>query len=99
MYFEHVGKDSWEVKIKDLDGGEFLRIRDLSDEQRLILERGLREANVAFAHLTFWTDPKTQTSEGTATRRAIKAQARIVEEFARLSVQLSQERLKMVTVV
>ena len=46
-YFEHSGNDSWEVKIRDLPGGKFLRIGDLSDEERRILENGLREANLS----------------------------------------------------
>jgi hypothetical protein len=98
-YFEHSGKDSWEVKIRDLPRGKFLRIGDLSDQERSILESGLCEANLSFAHLTFWTNRKTQTSGGRATKIAKQTQAAIIERFANLSIRLCQERLKMVTVI
>src|SRR6266446_9750365 len=54
-YFEHAGKQSWEVKITDLAGGQFLRAEHLPAHDRTALEKGLQESNVAFAHLTFWT--------------------------------------------
>jgi hypothetical protein len=70
----------------------------LSRQDATIFEKGLRETNVAFAHLTFWTDATKQLSEGRATADAIGAQAAIIEQFARLVVRLCQNRLKELTV-
>jgi len=97
-YFEHARKQSWEVKITDLAGGQFLRVGNLSAHQKSVLEKGLRATNVEFAHLTFWTDTKKQPADGRATESSRLAQSAIIEEFARLTVCLCQNQLKQVTV-
>lgn len=97
-YFEHARKQSWEVKITDLAGGQFLRVEDLSTHDKSVLEKGLHETNVAFAHLTFWTDTTRQSADGRATEDSKRAQIAIIEAFARLTVCLCQNQLKQVTV-
>jgi hypothetical protein len=95
-YFEHAGNQSWEVKITDLAGGQFLRVEDLSAHERSTLEKGLRETNVAFAHLTFWTDPTKQSADGGATDDSVRAQIATIEEFVRLAVRLCRNQLNQV---
>lgn len=98
-YFEHADGKSWEVKIRDLGGGRFLRVGDLAQDQQKTLARGLREANVAFAHLTFWPDAKSQNSQAHATDHAKRAQARTIEDFARSAVNLCRACLQTTTVI
>lgn len=54
MYYSKDGKNSYEVKIKDL-GIDFIQLNELSDEERNVLAHAYESGSIATAHLTFET--------------------------------------------
>src|SRR5260370_13574655 len=53
-YFEHSPGLSYAVKIRDIAGGELVDPTKLSTGVQKVLSDVILEANVRFAHLTFW---------------------------------------------
>jgi hypothetical protein len=65
-YFEHDTGKTWEVKIEDIAGGRFVATNSLTQEDAATITAGILETNTAFAHLTYWPNPNTQTPDHAA---------------------------------
>jgi len=87
-YFHHEDCKSWEVKLSDIDGGSFVQIASLSAKHRSIIEDGFKETNLAFAHLTFWSDPANQDSQGRSNANYHREQVKKLRAFADTIIQL-----------
>ena len=95
-YFEHTTGKSYAVKIKDLPGGQLLDPTKLPADVQKILSDGIFEANVAFAHLTFWPSSVDQTSRASATRKYKKEQYERVQKFGQTVLCLWQDSAKKI---
>ena len=87
-YFPHDLGKSWEVKLKDINGGACLKLSELTNEEQTVLEAGINEANLAFAHLTFWSSPVHQDARGRATIDYSQQQILKIQRFARTVIEL-----------
>jgi len=82
-YYEHDENSSYEVKIADL-----FDPRKLPDVVQEELAEGILEANVAFAHLTFWPSSTDQTPSAAATEDYIERQYSRVQRFGEAVIAL-----------
>ncbi len=80
-YFEPDTGKSWEVKIEDISGGCFVATSSLTPEDAVIIADGILETNTAFAHLTYWRDPSTQTSDHAASEVYNRERQQRTERF------------------
>ncbi len=95
-YFEHTAGKSYAVKTKDLSGGELVDPTKLPTDIQKILSDGILEANVAFAHLTFWPNSGDQTSRASATRKYKKEQYERVQKFGQTVISLWHDSAKKI---
>lgn len=65
-YFKHDLGSSWEVKIADISGGAYVATSSLTPNDAATITEGILQTNTAFAHLTYWRNPSTQTSDHAA---------------------------------
>jgi len=89
-YYEHDENSSYEVKIADLSGGSLIDPRKLPDVVQTELAEGILEANVAFAHLTFWPSSTDQTPSAAATEDYIERQHSRIQRFGEAVIALCE---------
>jgi hypothetical protein len=93
-YYPNDGKTSYEVKASDLDGGKLLNENDLTPSERSAVASGIRETDVAFAHLTFWSSGSDQSADGAATPRYTHEQFERIQLFAVTALKLLRSASK-----
>ena len=92
-YYVHNDGCSWEVKIVDILGEDsFVDLDKLTSWDRRALEQGLAEANLAFAHITYWSDSGNQTSDGGPTADYQTEQRDKIKAFAEVVIRLFEEK-------
>jgi hypothetical protein len=87
-YYEHSRGQSYEVKIRDLAGGRLIDPQKLPQKVQQSLSDGILEANVGFAHLTFWPSQVDQTHTAAATAKYLGKQYLRVRSFAEAVITL-----------
>lgn len=97
-YHVHIDGGSWEVKIIDIEGGSFVDLDKLTRGDRQAVEQGLAEANLAFAHITYWPDPGNQKPDGGPTTVYEKDQWEKIQAFAEVVIRLFEEKAKAVKI-
>lgn len=63
-HHRHEKAASWEIKITDFDGCQFVDLSALDEPTKGVLIKGLLATHREIAHLTFWDDPIHQTQTG-----------------------------------
>ena len=97
-YYEHTPGLSYEVKISDLTGGHLIDPQKLPDKVRKSLSEGILEANVGFAHLTFWPNSVDQTPSAAATNKYRDEQYQRIRSFAEAVIVLWEISAKTIRI-
>lgn len=87
-YFQHEPNKSWEAKLSDIAGGNCISLDTLTAQQRAVVEAGINETNLAFAHLTFWSDLTNQDANGRARIDYQQQQVQRIRDFAYTIIEL-----------
>jgi hypothetical protein len=97
-YYEHTPGLSYEVKISDLAGGRLIDPQKLPQKVQKTVSDGILEANVGFAHLTFWASSADQTSTAAATDKYLEEQYQRVRSFAQAVIALWEISAKTIRI-
>jgi hypothetical protein len=97
-YYEHSPGVSYEVKIADLVGGRLIDPTTLPPKVQKALSDGILEANVGFAHLTFWPSSVDQTATAGATDQYLNEQYRRVRDFGEAVITLWEISAKTIKI-
>ncbi len=97
-YYEHTSGSSYEVKISDLNGGQLIEPQKLPHKVQKTLSDGILEANVGFAHLTFWPSSVDQTPSAAATDKYRDERYQRIRSFAEAVIALWEISAKTIRI-